>query len=261
MFGLHQFIAALSLLTLVGCASDSRETNHSPTTAPFSDVRLYDAKPLEDLETDNDNVQITLTDKLSPPQTALPVYFGEADAFDSDDDTTPAAALPLLALNLGGSWRAVALTGDGLMDAGWKYVGSGPARNEVWGMLDTSAGSDQPDFVLAHSTDGALTFTLKTFHKPCSLAEVSDFTMTRAGHGRVTLSLDADCGVNKAGLYRYESTDHGKTWSKIPKFEPDSMVRADTVPDDEQPQPAEKPVWTLYVRRSPTHFGKTAKSK
>ena len=241
------------LLTFAGCSADP--AHHSATTSTSGDVHLYDARPLDDLETDSDNVQVTLTDKLAPPQAALPVYFGEADAFGSEDDTTPVAALPVIALHLGDQWKAVPVTGPGLTDAGWKYVGSGPAAHEVWGVLDTTAGDDQPDFVIAHSTDGALTFTLKEFHKPCRLAEVSDFSMSRAGHGEVTLSLDTDCGSNKAGLYHYETIDHGKTWSRIPRYEPDAMVRAETVPDDEQPQPGDKPVWTLYVRRSPTVAG------
>jgi hypothetical protein len=105
----------------------------------------------------------------------------------------------------------------------------------VWGVLDTAAGETRPNFVLAHSTDGGTTFALREIHKPCKLALFTDFTMSRTGIGRVTLSLDTDCGSNKAGLYHYETTDHGKTWSKSPRYEPDAMIHADPVPEDEQP--------------------------
>jgi len=79
------------------------------------------------------------------------------------------------------------------------------------------------------------TFELTVFTKPCKLATFFDFAMDRDGHGRASVSLDADCGEHKAGLYHYETTDDGKTWSREPRYEPDAMIRADDVPDDEQP--------------------------
>ena len=92
------------------------------------DVKLSDAKPLGDLELEDD-LQINLTDKLSPPLTAMQVYFGEADAYapgddaDGDGDTaaaTPAASIPVIALHLGPQWKAVPVTGAALADTGWK---------------------------------------------------------------------------------------------------------------------------------------------
>jgi hypothetical protein len=228
------FILFLTFL-LAGCADISVAYHPTPatTTTTAGGIRLSDAEPMDDL-LQSDDVQVSLTDKLDPPDAAKTVYFGEADEFDSDDPNTPVGALPLIAIHEG-TWRAVPLVGTALEDAGWKYVGAGPARNEIWGVLDTSTGDSQPQFVIAHSTDGASTFSLKVMDKPCRLATVSDFAMSRNGHGRVTLSLDTDCGKYKPGLYHYDTSDDGKTWSKNPRYEPDAMIQADTVPDDEQP--------------------------
>jgi hypothetical protein len=237
--------AILLACIVQGCVGDEPLVHHPATTSGSGDIRLSDAKPLDDLESEDD-VQITLTDKLSWPQTTQPVYFGEADLFESGTSDTPIAAQPVIAIHDGNDWKGVPLSGPAVKDANWKYVAAGPGRLEVWGVLDTTVGDSAADFVVAHSTDGAMSFTLKVFHKPCRLAEVYDFAMSRTGHGRVTLSLDADCGSDHAGLYHYDTVDHGKTWSKLPRYESDAMVRADTVPDDEQPTPAEKPVRVLY---------------
>jgi hypothetical protein len=241
---------ALSIL-LGGCA-ELPVALHSPASPPATapvtgDIRLSDAQPMDDL-LEAEDMQVSLTDKLDPPDAAQTVYFGEADEFDSDDTTTPVGALPLIAVHAG-NWRAIPLVGPALEDAGWKYVGAGPARNEIWGVLDTSAGDSQPQFVIAHSTNGATTFTLKVMDKPTRLATVADFAMSRNGHGRVTLSLDTDCGKFKAGLYHYDTTDDGKTWSTNPRYEPDAMIQADTVPEDEQPTQDSGPSRAMFNAR------------
>ena len=235
---------------LPGCADEELPHHHyHAATTPAGDVRLSDAKPLDELESD-ENVQIDLTDKLSWPQTTQPVYFGEADQFDSEDSTTPMAAVPLIAIRDGKDWKGVLLAGPGLTNAGWKYVGAGPGIGEVWGVLDTVTGDTDPDFVVAHSNDGAGSFTLHVFHKPCKHAEVYDFSMSRNGHGRITLSLDADFESFHAGLYHYDTADDGKIWSKTPAYEADAMARSETVPDNEQPTPAEKPIRVMDTRKT-----------
>ena len=162
------------------------------------------------------------------------MYFGEIDHFDDDDADEPSEAVPVLAVRDGDAYKVVPMLGPGLADAGWKFVGSGPMPKEIWGALDTSAGDSRSNFVLAHSTDGGMSFTLRVFHKPCKQMAFFDFAMDRRGTGRATLSLDADCGRHHPGLYNYVTHDYGKTWS-TPVFEADDMNRADTVPDDEQP--------------------------
>jgi hypothetical protein len=239
-------VSVIFLLSLCGCFNDLAQ-HHPATTSTAGDVKLFDAIPLDQIE--SDGVQVTLTDKITSPATLFTVYFGEADTFDSDDPDTATSSIPVIAVCLGSDWKAVPLAGPGLENAGWKYVATGPALHEIWGVLDTSAGDSGPDFVVAHSTDGAMSFTLKTFHKPNSLATVADFAMSQTGHGRVTLSLDTNCGSNKAGLYHYETNDDGKTWSKIPRYESDVMIRAAAVTDDEQPTPIDKPLRTMLDRR------------
>ncbi len=207
------------------------------TTAPVElpGFDLGDAKPLAEL-TPGD-LQANLTDKLSPPQVKdHAVYFGEVDAYDGpEQDAKLVSSLPILAVKAGDAWRAVPVVGPGLANTGWRYVGAGPAKLEVWGVLDTAVGDGGPDLFLAHSTDGGGAFKLFKLHKPAGPATVFDFAMGRDGHGRVIVSLDEAVGRAKPGLYYYETTDDGQTWSTHPRFEPDGMIRADTVPDEEQP--------------------------
>jgi hypothetical protein len=204
------------------------------TTEPAASVvKLSDAIPLSRLTVDD--LEVNLTDKLSPPAATGTVYFGELDDFGSDpDNDEPIAALPIIAVRNGGNWMAVPLAGEGMRDAGWHYVGAGPGAKEIWGAIDTVAGDSRGSFVLAHSTDGGATFEMTVFRKPSRKAEFFDFAMSADGHGRATVSLDTDSGPHKAGLYHYQTSDDGKTWS-APVYEPDAMKRADPVPDEEQP--------------------------
>ena len=247
-------------LAACGGAVAARRATTGPTTAATpvpGTVRLADAKPLTDLTTGD--LTANLTDKLAPPQTSeRTVYFGEVDAYDGpDEDAKVISALPILAVKDGATWRAVPVVGPGLADTDWRYVGAGPGQREAWGVLDAAVGDGGPTFVLAHSTDGGGTFALATLRKPCPQADVSDFAMTRGGRGRVTLSLDETVGPNHPGLYHYETADGGRTWSARPRFEPDNMVRADSVPDDEQPDPGTdagktgKTAWPRRSRRRP----------
>jgi hypothetical protein len=232
-------VACMMLLPLSLSACAASPAN-PPTTAPSpTQVKLTDVVALTGLTSENRTAN--LTDKLTRPQAAQTMYFGEIDEYadNADEDDPPIAALPIIALRNDKDWLAVPLAGEGLADAGWKYVGSGPAPREIWGALDTVAGDSQANFVLAHSTDGGASFQLTTFHKPCKLAEFFDFAMDRDGHGRASVSLDTDCGKYKAGIYHYQTTDDGKTWNLTPKYEPDAMIRADPVPDDEQPEQPE----------------------
>ena len=224
----------LSLAMLVLLAAAAPATR--PTTTGPSTVRLADAKPLAELTPAG--LQAEMTDVLSPPRVAdHAVYFGTVNAYAGDgDDAELTSALPVIALKEGDRWRAVPLVGRGLANAGWRYVGAGPRRGEVWAVLDTVVGDDAPTFTIAHSTNGGRTFALTAYDKPCPQASVYDFALARDGHGRVTLSLDTSVGHHRPGLYHYDTADGGRTWATAPRFEPDAMVRADSVPDDDQPE-------------------------
>lgn len=226
---LARWVVSIALFT--GCAGGSPPI-HQPSTAPVGRVKLSDVKPLDQLQ--SDDATANLTDKLETPEANQTIYFGELDDFTSDDPDVPSASLPLIALR-DEHWKALLVTGPGTTDTGWKYVAAGPSRHEIWGVLDTSAGESRDSFVLVHSVDGGDNFTLKVIKKPCKLAIFADFAMSRDGHGRVSLTLDTDCGKFKSGLYHYDTTDDGKTWPDQPRYEPDAMLRAETVPDDEQP--------------------------
>ncbi len=242
--------AALMLCFSLGaCASESRPA-HEPATAPSATtVKLSDCVPLSTLQ--NENHSAVFTDKLTPPLATETTYFGEIDEMNSDVQDKPTAALPIIAHHGGTEWTAMPLSGEGLTDGGWRYVGAGPRGKEISGAIDTAAGESRPSFVLVHSVDGGETFELTVFHKPCKLAEFFDFTMSRDGHGQATLSLDSDCGPHKAGLYHFETTDDGKTWSTDARYEPDAMIRADNVEDDEQPDaPADDSKKTMSQLRS-----------
>ena len=227
----------LWVATLAACGGATPPPTTAPTTLP-AEVRLADAKPLGELTPGE--LQANFTDKLSPPQTAdHTVYFGEVDQYDGpDEDAKLTSSLPILAVKDGDDWKAVPLVGRGLANAGWRYVGAGPKPREAWGVLDASAGDPGPEFTVAHSTDGGATFALTSFRKPCPQATVYDFVLSREGHGRITLSLDAAVGRHKPGLYHYDTTDGGRTWAVKPRFEADGMTRGESVPDDEQPDPA-----------------------
>jgi hypothetical protein len=205
-----------------------------PSTEPAKRfVKLSDAIPLNKLTVDN--LEANFTDKLTPPATTQAIYFGELDDYGNDpDNDEPIAALPIIAVRSGDGWLAVPLTGEAMRDAGWHYVAAGPGAKEIWGAIDTVAGDSRSSFVLAHSTDGGETFEMTVFRKPTRRAEFFDFAMSADGHGRATVSLDADAGSHKAGLYHYQTNDDGKTWS-APVYEPDAMKRAVPVPDEEQP--------------------------
>jgi hypothetical protein len=224
---------AIFLASVVACSPASFAEKPHPTTLPTTHLlKLSDAVALDTLQVED--LETTLTDKLRAPQVKETTYFGEIDEYVEDDDK-PVASLPIIALHRTDTWTAVPLVGEGLRNAGWKYVAAGPAPGEVWGVLDTAAGNTRSTFAVAHSIDGAETFTISAFHKPCKQAQFFDFAMSRDGHGRMSLTLDTDCGIHKAGVYHFETNDDGKTWSTEPRYEPDVMKRADEVPDEEQP--------------------------
>ena len=236
---------SLAMLALLAAAPATR-----PTTAPGT-VRLTDAKPLAELTPTG--LEAEMTDVLSPPQVAEhAVYFGTVNAYaGTDDDADLTSALPIVATKDGDRWRAVPLVGKGLANAGWRYVGAGPRRGEVWAVLDTVVGDDAPTFTIAHSTNGGRTFALTAYDKPCPQASVYDFALARDGHGRVTLSLDTSVGHHHPGLYHYDTADGGRTWATAPRFEPDAMTRADSVPDDDQPDVPDRPDGKKTALRRP----------
>jgi hypothetical protein len=239
------FLAVMLMaISLMRCAAKSIAERPTPTTLPSTYVvKLSDAVALNTLQTED--LETNLSDKISSPQVEETTYFGEIDQFNEDEDK-PVGALPIIALHSAETWTAVPLTGEGLRNTNWKYVGAGPAPKEIWGVLDAITGMNLSTFVMAHSIDGGATFEMTVFHKPCKRAQFFDFAMSRDGHGRASLTLEEDCGSHKAGVYHFETRDDGKTWSAEPRYEPDAMTRAEEVPDEEQPSESTAGTKTLF---------------
>jgi len=232
------FAAIASASLFVGCmlpggcntpSAAARQAATQPAESPQGLVyRMSDAQPLEKLETTEQDAE--MLDRLGPPLTPTKLYFGEVRS--RDDDTVLG---PLIAMKAGGAWRALRLDAPGLKDFGWEYVGGGPVKNEVWGVLDCQDEDPAENLVLAHSIDGGATWLLSSIHKPAYYATFNDFAMARDGHGRVTIYLQGDYSPKiKTGYYNYRTTDDGKTWA-APDFDPDAMIPSDDVPEDEQP--------------------------
>jgi hypothetical protein len=226
---IHPLAGAVLLL---GCLSAAAPTT-APSTMPAASVAIADARPLSEFE--GDEGVTTFTDKLRPPLAKTTVYFGEVDVYDGDDDDDPSEATPLIGVKEGDTFKAVTVPSPAAANTGWRYVAAGPAPGSIWGCLDTVAGDSGWSVIVAHSTDGGATFAFKIFRKPCREGSFYDFGMTRDGHGKMTIALDTDCGRHKAGLYHFDTTDAGATWSAEPRFEPDAMIHSESVPDEEQP--------------------------
>ena len=224
------------VLLCAGCASHVRA---DATTRPAEDARtikLSDAVNLDDLTKDG---EADLSHQLRLSRGGR-IYFGTINTFDNDEKQT--SSLPIIAKKTGDSWRALVVEDPRLKDASWSYVGGGPHHGEVWGVLDASLDADQPELLLAHSSDGGATFTLTALHKPDPKADFDSFCIGPDKKGRVTVyvSPDPDSGSTKPGYYHFRTSDDGKTWSK-PEYEPDVMWPARDVPDEDQPAAPDQP--------------------
>src|SRR5256885_1360883 len=218
-------------LLLVGCASHA----HAEATTKPADgakiIKFADAVELDELTKE---CEPNLSHQLRLSRGGR-IYFGTLNTYDNDDQAT--SSVPIIAKREGDNWRAIAIRDARLKNAAWSYVGGGPNRGEIWGVLDASLDDDQPDLLLAHSTDGGATFVLSALGKPDAAAEYDSFCIGPGGSGRVTLYRYPDPeekNASKPGFYHYRTNDGGKTWSK-PEFEPDVMWPARDVPDDDQP--------------------------
>jgi len=229
-------LAILSMLLLAtGCASIAHA---DPTTKPADGgktLKLSDAVDLNSLVKEG---EANLSHQLNLSRGGR-IYFGTIDTYDNDDKQI--ASLPIIAKKNGDSWKALPIRDDRLKDAAWSYVGGGPMRGELWGVLDAGLDEDQADLLLAHSIDGGATFTLAALRKPDPAADFDSFCIGPDKKGRVTLYLAPDPNAKKmtAGYYHFRSTDGGATWSK-PEYEPDVMWPAKDVPDDDQPAAQEE---------------------
>ena len=129
-----------------------------------------------------------------------------------------------------------------MKDAAWSYVGGGPHRGEVWGVLDAASMRINPNLLLAHSSDGGATFTLVALHKPDPKADFDSFCIGPDKKGRVTVyvSPDPDSRIDQARLL---PLSHERRREDVvrPEYEPDVMWPAHDVPDEDQPAAPDQP--------------------
>ena len=217
-------------LSCAGCASN---VHAEPTTKPAADTKMLRLSDAVDLASLTKEGEPNLSHQLHLSRGGR-VYFGTIDTFDNDDKQI--ASLPIIARKNGDTWRALAIRDPRLKEAAWSYVGGGPNRGEVWGVLDAALDDDQPDLMVAHSVDGGATFALVALHKPDDGAAFDSFCIGPDRKGRITLYLppDPDAKHSKPGFYHFRTADGGKTWSD-PEYEPDVMWPAHDVPDEDQP--------------------------
>jgi hypothetical protein len=230
-------VLQLLCLLLAGCASHARA---AATTKPAEGVKIIAFADAVELDELTKECEPDLSHQLRLSRGGR-IYFGTLNTYDNDDQ--PTMSVPIIAKREGDNWRAVAIRDARLKDAAWSYVGGGPNRGEIWGVLDASLDADQADLLLAHSSDGGKTFELSALRKPDPAADYDSFCIGPDGKGRVTLYRfpdPEDESASKPGFYHYRTTDGGKTWSS-PEFEPDVMWPARDVPDDDQPPTNKSP--------------------
>jgi len=181
--------------------------------------------------------QVNLTHKLNLLHGEGLIYFGELDTFDDDDLLVTAA--PIIARKSGGGWVGIRIADPRLKDASWAYVGAGPNRGEIWGILDQVpdiVDEVQSDLIIAHSTDGGETFALTQIRKPDDLATFDSICIGPGGHGRLSMYLSTEEeSTEHPGFYHFLTSDSGRTWVATPKYEPDALSAAQGVTEDEQP--------------------------
>ena len=226
------FTIFISLITLAsGCAAGPKSAPApAPAATPPRSVHLSRAIPLQKLRTDD--TDFDLRNRMSINDQEL--YFGQLETTDLHDNVT--ATAPVVVAKIQGEWRALSLADERLPDAEFLFVASGPAKNEIWAILDNQIADPADSLLLAHSTDAAQTWTLTTLHKPQGFGAYDSFAMDKTGHGRLTVYLTHRESKGRSGFYHFRTSDDGNTWS-APDYEPDSLDPAADIPDDADPEP------------------------
>jgi hypothetical protein len=161
------------------------------------------------------------------------VYFGQLETYDNDGEVD--GSIPVLARRSGQDVLGIKVQSDTKANESWAYVGAGPTKNEIWGIIDANLDDATADLLLVHSGDGGKSFAVQRLHKPHPAAQFDSFSMSREGVGRVSVYLArADAGARGAGYYHYRTKDGGRTWSSA-QYEHDSMLPAQDVPDEDEP--------------------------
>ncbi len=247
------FPRTLMPLIIVGitmaCVGAAQHRDRQPSIQPASNIVLSTTRPVEgpirrtasvvaESLIDHDH-ELTFTDKITR-SSSVTIYFGQLDLIDHEDadEEKVANTAPIVAWKEGSDVRAVKLDDDRLVGAAWSYVGSGPGREEIWGVLDASLDDTQPGVVFAHSLDGGETWLLTSIEKPDRRAKFDSICLGPDGKGRLTVYLSAPAKsrrARQAGYYHFRTIDGGKTWS-APEHEIDALHQSETVDPDSTEQ-------------------------
>ncbi len=214
------------LLSMLFASAAPPATEPSASASPTVTLKLESAVPSNQVE--HDDWELSLPSQL--PFKDRPLLFGDVATFDDDDKAT--ASIPIVAYKHGDSLLTLKIEDPRLKNASWAYIASGPAKDELWGVLDASTDDKQLDLVLVHSTDAGSTLALTSIPKPHPAAVFDSFCMDKDGHGRVSMYVYRDqARLKHAGYYHYRTNDGGKTWSAA-DHEPDAMTPATDAPDE-----------------------------
>ena len=240
-------------VSALGCAIRAATTEPATTRAAERIVRLRDAVPIGRFRTAEQDVD--LRNRISYSKRGE-LYFGQADVYDDNGDVK--ATQPLVVSGGKGGWNALSLKDERLENAEWQLVASGPADDEIWGVLDDSLNHRGKVILLAHSRDAGTTWAITTVNKPFGAGDYDSFSMSAEGHGRLSVYVEPEKKhPGRAGFYHFRTRDGGKTWGK-PEHEPDALDPAEEIPEDEDPEPLkETPVQNVSA---PHHIGQRASS-
>jgi hypothetical protein len=210
----------------------------APTTKPASPprtLRLADAVPLEQFRGIDHEVDLR---QHLPGAKQGEIYFGQADTIDGQGESS--STVPLIVAARGKQWVGLSLADDRLTNAEWQFVASGPAADEIWGVLDDTLTNRGQRILLVHSVDAGATWSVIAINKPFASGEYDSFAMSASGRGRVTIYVPGNAKhPARAGFYHFRTTDGGKTWSD-PEHEADALTPAEEVSPDEDPPPLQE---------------------
>ena len=216
----------------LGCAIAARPPSTTQISQPRT-VKLDDAVPIARFRTEATEVDLRNQIKYEGQEDAI--YFGQADTVDKDGEV--AATQPLVVARVKGGWMALTLKDTHLPNAEWQLVATGPAQDEIWGVMDDVLNHAGKVILLAHSRDAGKTWTVWPVNKPFDTGDYDSFCMDKSGRGRLTIYIAPDeKHPRRAGFYHLRTTDGGSTWS-APEREADALDPADDVPEDEDPPP------------------------
>jgi hypothetical protein len=225
-------VAAVMIALVAGCVSAA--SHASSATKPASTqphvLHLAGAVALEKLRTEDTDFDL----RYRIPEGGGTLYVGQLETTDAHDEVT--ATAPVIVAKIKGEWRALSLADDRLPDAAFVFIASGPAKSEIWAVMDGDLSDSAEVVLLAHSTDAGQTWKITPMRKPGGVGSYDSFAMDKSGHGRLTIYLDRKQSAKRPGFYHFRTSDDGETWSKS-DYEADHLKSADEIPDDEDPEP------------------------